>query len=173
MFTTEKRWKVPEFSTKTKLMFNAVEKIENKFLQSIVDKGAIVFLDRGDGFTILGYESVAYVQIKATDDSTIHIECISTPVENRGRGSATHMMKLFTEIADNTNTKLELTATNVTTSRLMMMPPMAIAHGANKKGKIPVSKLPEWYSKFGFKRVGPKTKDGVAMTYTPKNSNNE
>jgi len=150
---------IPEFTTEQKLMFNVVAKIENPFIQSIVDLGAIVFLDR-NGFTIMGYQSMAYVFLH--ENNIVTLECISTPANVRKQGSGTLLLTLLVKKAKETNTKIVLRATNVTNSKMFFMPPMPIAQGSVTKNKIPVKLLPNWYKKFGFVEVS-KDKEGVHM----------
>jgi hypothetical protein len=48
-----------------------------------------------------------------------------------------------------------------------MAPPLPIAHGSTKKGKIPTAMLSKWYEKFGFVKVK-KNGSGWDMEYIPK-----
>jgi GNAT superfamily N-acetyltransferase len=102
-------------------------------------------------FTFFGYSSS--ILFKIVDENTVHLECISTPSDNRRQGSASSLMKAIADIAENTKTKISLTACNVTGNGWMMMQHLTISHGMSKQNKIPVAKLKSWYEKFGFKPI--------------------
>lgn len=101
------------------------------------------------------------------------MECISTLVDERGKGSATEVMKAIVEAAKETNTEVRLRACNVTGGGwLVKCNHIAISHGMQKKGKIPTAKLPAWYKKFGFVKVADVIhmgkKNGVNMVFNPQ-----
>lgn len=141
------QYKYPKFETVNAGMFNAISKIENRFLQKLVEmKAMVVFINE---FTVFADSSL--VMLKVVDDDTIYLECISTPADARRQGSATRVMQAFIEAAEQTNTKITLFACNVTGNGWDIGQHMVISHGMVKKNKIPVQKLKGWYEKFGFK----------------------
>lgn len=149
----------PNFTTEVNMMFNAVKTIDNAFLQGLVNLGAIVIADR-TGFSVMAFNSYVFFLI---NEESVVLECISTPVDERGKGSGTKFLKVICEVAKATCTNITLRACDVTINSFMM-PPFAIAHGAKKKGKIPVKDLPKWYEKFGFEKVkSPGKQKGVFM----------
>lgn len=155
---------VPTFTSTPKFLFNALVTVDNPFLQAVVDTGAIVYYDKGEGFSIMAYSSLVYIHIHKT---YVNLECISTPVDERGKGSATKTLTALVALAKETKTTIRLRATNVERGWVHMGMPLAIMHGYNKKGKIPVTQLVAWYKKFGFEVTGKKTKMGTPMEYKP------
>jgi len=158
-------FKRPHFETKSDGMFHKITKIENRFLQKLVDMQATVIYMQE--FTVFAYQSLLMFKIK--DDDTILLECISTPENLRRQGSASKVMEALIEAANETSTKIELFACNVTGNGWNMMQHMVISHGMAKKDKIPVNKLKGWYEKFGFTVVEHnKKRKGWSMEYLPK-----
>ena len=153
---------VPHFEVKPSIMFNAITKIDDLYLQSLVNQGATIISER-DGFTVMGYSSMAHLFIH---EDCMTLECITTFVQERGKGSGTKLMNALTETADKMGVRLELRATKVSTNPLTMSI-MAINIGSQTKGKIPVGQLPKWYEKFGFEKVG-KDKHGTHMVRIPR-----
>jgi N-acetylglutamate synthase-like GNAT family acetyltransferase len=156
----------PKFETENRGFVNAIVKIDNPFLQGLVDIGGTLFLERE--FTLMGWDTL--VMFKVVDDKTIVLECISTPYDKRNQGSATKVLNAIMAIAKDTETTINLFACNVTGNGFNMMQQMVIAVGMVKTNKIPVSKLKGWYEKFGFKLVKhDKVRKGWEMTYNPLN----
>jgi hypothetical protein len=154
---------VPEFSTKPYVGCNAIVTIDNPFLQALVDKGCLIISEK-NGFTLLAYETLVYFFIH---HDCVTLECIGTHSDQRKRGSATMTMEMIAEIADSTQTRIELIATTVKVGELNHGV-MAILVAGKAKGKIPVKKLPDWYRKFGF-GVTHQDKSGVHMTREARN----
>lgn len=159
------QYKYPKFETVNAGMFNKITKIENRFLQKLIEMQATVVLI--NEYTVFAYNSLA--MFKVVDDDTIYLECISTPADARKQGSATKVMQAFVEAAKQTNTKITLFACNVTGNGWNMMQHMVIATGMVKKDKIPVAKLKGWYEKFGFKATSKDEKHkGWHMEFIPE-----
>lgn len=158
------QYKYPKFEVVNAGLFNKIIKIENRFLQKLIEMQAMVVLI--NEFTVFAGNSLT--MFKVVDDDTIYLECISTPSDARNQGSATKSMQAFIEAAKETNTKITLFACNVTGNGWAMMQHMVIATGMVKKNKIPVAKLKGWYEKFGFKAIRHDEKrKGWHMEYVP------
>lgn len=158
-------YQYPKFETTNGGFVYRITKIENRFLQKLVDMQATVFLE-GE-FTVMGLNSLA--MFKVIDDDTILLECISTPKDVRRQGSATKLMEAFVEAAKQTNTKIVLFACNVTGNGWNMGQHMVISHGMVKTNKLPVGQLKGWYQKFGFKALSRDAKrKGWHMEFTNK-----
>ena len=152
----------PNFTTKNKGFMNQIVTIENKFLQGLINIGGVLILE-GE-FTLMGYDS--FVMFKVIDDNTILLECISTPYDKRNQGSATKLLKAIIQVADETQTQIDLFACNVTGNGWNMGQQMVISMGMVKNNKIPVGKLKGWYEQFGFKALNHDTKrKGWEMEY--------
>ena len=98
------QYKYPKFETVNAGLFNKITKIENRFLQKLIEMQATVVLI--NEFTVFADNSLA--MFKVVDDDTIYLECISTPADARKQGSATRVMQAFVEAAKQTNTTLIL-----------------------------------------------------------------
>ncbi len=152
------------------MLFNSVKTIKQPFLQKLIDMGAILTNWMGE-WTLFANHS--YVMFHVYEDF-INLECISTLVEERGKGSATSVMKAIIAAAKETNTEIRLRACNVTGGRSFMRGPLhiAISEGTKMKGKIPTAKLSAWYKKFGFVKVADAMrkgkKQGVNMVFNPQ-----
>ena len=135
---------------KADFLFTPVETIQHPFLQKLIDYKGLLTNVQGE-WTYMGCSTYVMFHVY---DGFVNLECISTPVEERGKGSATKIMLAIVEAAKETNTEIRLRATNVTGhSWSGIMQHLVIATGINKKGKIPVGKLVKWYEKFGFTKV--------------------
>lgn len=148
---------------------HSVTKIENPFLQRLINMNAVLTKMEGE-WTLLADKSFVMFHIY---EGFINLECISTPVEERGKGSATLAMKAIVTAAKETNTEIRLRACNVTGHGWKgMHNHIVVALGMVKKGKIPVAKLQKWYEKFGFVKVADvihkDKKAGVNMIYKPQ-----
>lgn len=154
---------VPKYEANSTGLFNAITKIDHPFLQALVDVKAILIHER-NYFTMFAEESL--VQFFIHRDS-VTLECISTPIDCRGKGSATKVMQAIVEAAKETNTVIELRTANVSFGLGgISFSSLTVAHGAQKKNKIPVAKLPAFYEKFGFVKTG-KVKSGYTMEFKP------
>lgn len=152
------------------MLYTPVKSIEHLFLQKLIDFGAILTNVQGE-WTIFANKSLIMLHVY---DGFINLECISTPVEDRGQGSATNVMKAFVAAAKETNTEVRLRACNVTGGNWMGgMDHIVVNHGKQKKGKIPTGSLPKWYAKFGFVKVANcmyrGKKNGINMVFNPQN----
>ena len=150
-------------------LFTPVKTIEHPFLQKLIDIGAILTNWMGE-WTLFANKSYVMFHVY---DGFVNLECISTLVEERGKGSGTMVMKAIVEAAKETNTEIRLRACNVTGGGFMVrVPHIVIDEGMKKKGKIPTSKLPAWYKKFGFVKVADVIsrgkKAGVNMVFNPQ-----
>ena len=146
-----------------------VVKIDNPFLQKLVDMKAALNLTQGE-WTLYADKSMVMFHVY---DGFINLECISTPVEERGKGSATKVMQAIIHAANETGTEIRLRACNVTGHGWSgLMNHIVVATGMVKKNKIPTAKLQKWYEKFGFVKVADAIhkgkKAGVNMVYLPK-----
>jgi ribosomal protein S18 acetylase RimI-like enzyme len=155
----------PEFKTERKGIFNVITEIDNAYLQAWADAGAYVMLSGGDYWIMTNHVQLLF---KIQEDS-MHLECISTYVDDRKQGHGSEMMKIAAEIADETNTILSLQVANVTGNGYNMGQHPVIGSGMNKKDKIPVGSLPKWYEKFGFTKSPSYTEKKRDMIYKPKN----
>jgi GNAT superfamily N-acetyltransferase len=156
----------PKFETTNKGFVNQITKIDNPFLQGLVDIGGTLFLE-GE-LTLMGWDTL--IMFKVIDQQTILLECISTYPDKRNQGSATKVMNAIMAIAKDTNTRINLFACNVTGNGFNMGQQMVINVGMVKTNKIPVNQLKGWYEKFGFKLIQhDKKRKGWEMTYDPLN----
>lgn len=159
----------PDAEWEDGMMVSSAKNIKHPFLQAIVDCKAIVTIIQGE-WTVLGAKSLILLHVYK---NFINIECISTPEEFRGKGSASKCMRMLVAVSNKTNIPLRLRASNVTGHGWNGLPQhVVIAAGMRKKGKIPVRDLPKWYEKFGFELVANvyhKGKpNGYNMQYIPK-----
>ena len=139
----------PKFETENRGFVNAIVKIENEFLQGLIDIGGLLFLE-GD-FTLMGFDTM--VLFRVLDNKVINLECISTNPDKRKQGSGTKLMNAIVKVAKETNTQINLLACNVTGGLFNTMPHMVIGQAMIKTNKIPVKKLKAWYMKFGFEPI--------------------
>jgi len=131
-------------------LFTAVKTIEHPFLQKMISYGGILTNVQGE-WTYIGCSTYVMFHVY---DGFVNLECISTPFEERRKGSATKIMLAIVEAAKETNTEIRLRACNVTGHGWSgIMQHLVIANAKNPKNKIPANKLPKWYEKFGFKKV--------------------
>lgn len=163
----------PDAEWKFHPLLSSATKVNHPFLQALVDIHAHVGIMMGD-WTVLAYESLILLHVYR---DFINLECIATPEEFRGRGSAGKCMKALVMVSDETGIPIRLRACNVTGGGWNMLPQHpVIAAGMKKKGKMPVRKLPEWYKKFGFELVANVYYQGKAhgynMQYIPKPKHN-
>ena len=157
---------VPDFKVENKGMFNCIVKIENAFLQKLIDMGGMLLYEGRDYFNLYCFESIVMFKVR---DYGIYIECISTPPDMRGQGSATKTIKALVHAADMTKTTIRLTTSNVSYDKsCYITPPIAIMIGSQRKGKIPVKQLVGFYLKFGFVQDFPSGKGCWTMEYKPK-----
>lgn len=160
---------MPKFSTTVWAIFNVVEKIEHVFMQTLVDANAKIIVGR-DYFELMAYDSVAMLKIR---EGYVYLECLATPKDFRGQGSATKLMTALIEAAKETNTIIRLTTAVVSWNRgSAIIPPMAIGHGSVTKGKIPVNKLKDFYKKFGFVVTEHVKGNEYEMEYVPPTASN-
>lgn len=143
--------------------------VDHPFLQLLIDIKAVVTIMQGD-WLVLAYESLILLHVY---DGFINLECIATPVEYRGKGSAKKTMEALVAISDETGIPIRLRACNVTGHGWNMLPQnVVVAAGMKKPGKIPVAQLPAFYEKFGFEKLANvyhKGKpEGYNMIYNPK-----
>jgi len=135
-----------KFDTEVKMGCNAIVKINVPLLQGLADAGAIVMYNSGNDFWIM--TGVGQLWLK-TEEKGIHLECIAVYFEDRRQGKGGELMKILTEIADETNTHLSLRVSVVKNTTMRMGHPV-VGIGEKTKNKIPVGSLPKWYQKFGF-----------------------
>lgn len=159
----ERTWGENSFS------FTPVKTIEQPFLQKLIDMGAVITNWMGE-WTMFANQSYVMFHVY---EGFINLECISTLVEERGKGSATNVMNAIVAAAKETNTEIRLRSCNVTGSGWMVrVQHIAIGEGMKTKGKIPTAKLPAWYKKFGFVKVADciyrGKKQGVNMIFNPQ-----
>jgi hypothetical protein len=143
--------------------------VKHGFL-SVLEQAGAQILWMGGEITVLGYDSMAILMIY-TD--FVCLECISTPVELRGQGSAGKFLTELCRASDVSGLPIRLRASKVKYARMSwFIPHPVIVAGAETKGKLPVSKLPAWYQKYGFTLVSQVFHRGKAngwnMLYTPK-----
>jgi GNAT superfamily N-acetyltransferase len=147
-------------------MITPVKTIEQPFLQKLIDMGATLANYCGE-WTLFAANSYVLFHVI---EGFINLECISTTVEERGKGSGTAVMNAIVAAAKETNTEIRLRACNVTGGGFMIGPNhIAISVGMQMKGKIPTAKLAAWYKKFGFVKVADVVhrgkKKGVNMVF--------
>lgn len=153
---------IPKFTTKPKMMFNAIDKIDQPFLQGLIRLGGMI-INECDGFTLFAFDSYAFFFVR---ENGIVLECLSTTSEHRKRGSGSKTLRIICEVAKTTDTPLSLRVTKVTKSGGQFITlPIAIEVGSKIKGKIPVRVLPSWYEKFGFERVESGSQRGIYMEF--------
>lgn len=171
----DKRFRLyPEATWTFHVIANKATTVNHPYLQALVKAKAHVCMMGGE-WCVIGYSSLAMLHIYK---DFINIECIATPQEFRGEGSASKLMEAFTIISNETGIPLRLRACNVTGHRWTGLPQHpVVAKAMQKKGKIPVRDLPKWYQKFGFTMVAQVFQKGKArgwnMLYTPKKSTND
>ena len=151
------------------MLFTPVKTIEQPFLQKMVDYGGLLCNMQGE-WTYLGLNTTVMFHVY---DGFINLECIATDSQERGKGSAGKIMEAIVKAAKETNTEIRLRACNVTGHGWDgMANHMVVASGMNRKGKIPVAKLPKWYGKYGFVKVADciyrGKKQGVNMVFNPQ-----
>lgn len=155
----------PECEWKESFLFAQAISSEHPFLQKLIDFKGLLTNVMGE-WTYFGHESMAMIHIYK---DFVNLECISTPDELRGKGSAGKLMAAIIQAAKETSTELRLRACNVTGNGWNLPQHPVVAHGIKKRGKIPTSQLPKWYAKFGFVQVGIAMhrgkKAGVNMVY--------
>ena len=161
-----KKYKLlPEFKTEVKGgIFNCIVEIENDYLQAWADAGAFV-MSTGDDYWIMTDMGQLWFKIR---ENEIHLECIAVLVKERRQGKGRELMGNVTEIADQTNTLVSLSVSDVTAGGYIGMPHPVVGHGQVKKDKIPVISLPKWCVKFGFQKTEGYTEKSRTMLYTPK-----
>jgi len=154
--------KKPEFKTETKMMFNAVTKIDNPYLQAWADAGAIVSL-LGNDFWIVTNDCQLWFKIH---EEAMHLECIAVYDDKRKQGVGSGMMEYVTKFSDQTGIPVTLCVSKVEASGIGMPNPI-VSIGMSKKDKIPVASLPKWYGKFGFEKTPEYTQKKKEMIYKP------
>jgi hypothetical protein len=137
---------------------------------SYLEKAGAEILWMGGEITVLGYDSMALLRLY-TD--FVCLECISTPVELRGQGSAGKFITELCRASDASGLPIRLRVSQVSYVKMSWhIPHPVIVAGAEKKGKLPIRLLPAWYQKFGFTLVAQVFHKGKAngwnMLYTPK-----
>lgn len=153
----------PKIKTEVKQMCNIITEIDNPYLQAWADAGAYVMIH--SGFWIM--TDMGWLWFKITEDA-MHLECIAVSDKERGKGKGTRLMEYVTHFADETGIPVTLEVAVVTNGNYCGMPHPVVGMGQSKKDKIPVGKLPKWYSKFGFVKTPEYTVKKRSMIYTPK-----
>lgn len=154
---------MPSFEVETRNFFNAIVKIDQPFLQKLVDMGALMIAGR-DYFEIFAFQSMVMFKVR---DGYVYIECLSTQSEARNQGSATKTMQAVIAAANATSTVLKLTTSNVGINNAAFAPPLTISMGTIKSNKIPVAKLKAFYEKFGFVVEKKLKQNEYEMVFTP------
>lgn len=155
---------IPAHTTEFNMGFNAFKTVEHPLLQALVNSGALVCQMMGE-VTVFGADSHMLLKVYP---SKVYLECIATPVECRGQGSATKLLEVLKAASDKSGVPVALHATAVKHAGSRHP---TLTTGAETKGKIPVAKLTAWYKQHGFQQTEAKSAEGVPMVYTPRKAN--
>lgn len=154
----------PKFESVINGEYHDIIKIENDFLQGLINVGGSLLFDGEFTFTLGGFNSMALFTI--VDENTITLQCITTLVDKRKQGSATKLMYAIVHVAKMTNTKIVLFASEVGEHVYKAIPNVVHAEAIIKTNNMSVNKLKVWYMNFGFKAMGyDKKYDGWYMCF--------
>ena len=142
-----------------KSIFNAIKRIEHRYLQHLVDAGAIIIPSADTYWLLCEHGNLLF---KVNEDDSVHLEVVSVNVVQRRQGNGNYLMNIVTTTADCVQLAVTLRVSVVRMPHFAPHP--ALVAGAITKNKIPVRLLPNWYMKFGFKFVDRKQK---TMIYEP------
>lgn len=120
---------------------------ESKMVNALLDAGACYF---GNEQTLGMLGGLVKFIIK--DENTFIIDIITVPPTKRRQGEGTKVMKALGHFADKTDTTMELTIADIknTGGFIKNRTDIVGMNAVIKTNKIPVSKLKDWYIKFGF-----------------------
>lgn len=155
----------PDFETEVKMMFNAIVKIDNPYLQAFADAGAIVMRTGSSGFWIIAGEGQLWMKIY---EDSMHLECIAVPEDKRRQGIGKQIMGYVTHFSDVTKIPVTLEVAVVSDGGIMKMPHPVVNLGQTKRNKIPVQSLPAWYERLGFTKSPSYSAKKKEMIYQPK-----
>lgn len=140
-------------------------------LEYLFDNGVIRFYNNQLIFPI--NEKVSYyVKYEIKESGSFVIEMITGKPEYRKKGYGSKVMLMIIEASNKTKTIIELEIGVITRSGGFIgnNSPTNLTGiiSSNKKNKIPVKLLDEWYKKFGFVENGKNNEGNKLMIYLPK-----
>jgi len=161
---------IPEFKCDTRGFFNVITECRHAYIQKLCDMGLTVIFQQGE-FTVIFKEGL--VLIKVYQDE-VYLECISVYTELRRQGHAKKMLQALKFASDETGYPITLKPSNVTGHGFNMLANhMVIELGRQKKNKIPVAGLMDYYKKQDFELVIRTKAAGTKMIYIPKDERKE
>ena len=140
--------------------------MENKIKNLLLENGAMMI---GNNQLVVGMCAIRYSMNETT--GAFILDIISTPVESRNSGEATKIMNILTLLSDQTKQSIELTIAPIKKPKdgigYFMKSDIVGNIARQTKNKIPVSKLKNWYKKFGFIENG-LDNNRIKMIYIPE-----